>query len=50
LYVVQATSVKFGLHVGNMIFNTQNEEWINTSLPTIKHIILPVHFSTHYAQ
>jgi hypothetical protein len=26
LYVVQATSVKFGLHVGNMIFNTQNEE------------------------
>jgi len=26
LYVVQATSTKFGLHAGSMKFNTQSEE------------------------
>jgi len=28
-YVVQASSEKFGLPVGNMKFSTQEEEWIN---------------------
>jgi hypothetical protein len=27
-YVVRATPATFGLHVGNMKFNTENEEWI----------------------
>jgi hypothetical protein len=37
LYMVRATSAKFGLHVGNMKFNTQNDEWIRI----ITWIILP---------
>ena len=33
LYVVQTTSAKFGMHAGNMEFNTRNEQW--TSIRTV---------------
>jgi len=45
-YVVQATSAKFGLHVGSMKFSTQNKECL--SLNIIIQIILHMHFSIHH--
>ena len=36
--MVQATSEKFGVHVGNMKFNTQNEETVSI------HIIIRIIF------
>ena len=35
-YTVQGTSTKFCLHAGNIKFNTNNEEWINTRVITFK--------------
>jgi hypothetical protein len=34
-YLVQATLAKFGLHAGNMKFNTQNEECVSIHIPYI---------------
>jgi len=44
LYVMRASSAKFGLHAGNFRFSTKNKEWICTLKITrvIIHIILPV--------
>jgi hypothetical protein len=48
LYVVRATSGKFGLYPGHMQAITQNEEWI--SIRIILGIIVPVCFSIHNIQ
>jgi hypothetical protein len=47
-YVVRAACAKFGLHAGNITFNTQNEEWISTCINT--RVILSVYFSVHHVQ
>jgi len=34
-YVVQTTSPEFGVHVGSMKFNTQNEETVRAHIITL---------------
>lgn len=46
-YVVREISAKFGLHAGNMKFNTQNEEGISISVMLRTRAILPVYTSVH---
>jgi hypothetical protein len=45
---VRAASTKFGLHAGDITFNTQNEERMSTRIITL--VILLVYFSVHRMQ
>jgi len=47
-HVVQASAVKFGLHVGSMKFNTWNKECVSVNI--IIQIILHMHLFIHYVQ
>ena len=47
-YEVQTTLEKFGLHLGNIKFTTQNNIQINIRI--IMHVILPVCPSIHCVQ
>jgi hypothetical protein len=46
--VVRATSAYFGLHVDNVTFNTQTEEWIRTC--RIIFTIMRVYFFIYRVQ